>query len=70
VLLYALKDIDYWQDIDKDPYGVAVEGLTAKEARDLNKLLMLTALNAKSRDAAVRAFRNKMNKDPDMKAMY
>ena len=59
VILYAQVGINYWKDINEDPYKiddqVKIDGDI--DLRKVAKLLLLTALNAENEDQAFRAFR-------------
>ena len=60
VILYALQGINYWSEINEDPYDIKTNYLSDKEIdlRAAVKLLMLTALNASSETKAFKAFRS------------
>ena len=60
VILYALEGINYWSELNDDPYDIESHCI-CDEAIDLRaavKLLMLTALNATSEKKAFKAFRS------------
>jgi hypothetical protein len=64
VLLYALEGIDYWTEIDRDPYRL--EGYEESERmRDFLKLVLLCCLFADSRATAIKAVRRKIHKRDD-----
>ena len=60
VLLYALVGIDYWKDINVDPYLIDPTDCInpAIDLRSVAKLLFLTAINASNEDKTYRAFRD------------
>jgi hypothetical protein len=48
VLLYAMKKIDYWNEIKKDPYDLSDYGYVMdKNLRELLKVVLLVSINAK-----------------------
>lgn len=60
VILYALEGINYWSEINEDPYDIN-SFYICDEAIDLRaavKLLMLTAINAPTEIKAIRAFKS------------
>ena len=59
VLLYALVGIDYWAEINVDPYLIdPIDCIDAAiDMRSVTKLLFLTAINASNEDETYRAFR-------------
>jgi hypothetical protein len=64
VIMYAMEGIDYWKEIGKDPYQI--EGYEKSERmRLLLKQVLLTAINAKDRTAAVKAVNWEVNKDKE-----
>jgi hypothetical protein len=64
VLLYAREGIDYWTEIDRDPYQL--EGFEQSDRmRDFLKLVLLCCLFADSRDTAIKAIRKKINERED-----
>lgn len=64
ILLYGLEGIDYWNKVGVDPYQI--EGYeNSDEMRNLLKMVLLITLNAKSRGAAIKAVRSKINKNKD-----
>jgi hypothetical protein len=64
VLLYAREGIDYWTEIDRDPYQL--EGFEQSERmRDFLKLVLLCCLFADSRDTAIKAVRRKLYERED-----
>ena len=64
VIMYAMEGIDYWKEINKDPYQI--EGYEISERmRLLLKQVLLTAINAKDRTAAVKAVNWEVNKDKE-----
>lgn len=47
VLLYAMQGIDYWTEIDKDPYDLSAYGYVMDEQmRNLLKVVLLASINA------------------------
>jgi len=64
VLLYAIEGIDYWKDVGKDPYEIS--GLEKSERmRGLLKLVLLTSINCKSKESAVKAVQYEINMDKE-----
>jgi hypothetical protein len=64
VLLYALEGIDYWTEINRDPYEL--EGFEQSERmRDFLKLVLLCCLFADSRATAIKAIRSKLYERED-----
>jgi hypothetical protein len=64
VLLYALEGIDYWTEINRDPYQL--EGYEQSDRmRDFLKLVLLCCLFANSRDTAIKAIRSKLYEHKD-----
>ena len=59
VLLYAIAGIDYWNDIGTDPY-LLDDFEQSDEIRSLLKVIVLVAVNAKSRKQALEALRYKI----------
>lgn len=61
VMAYALKGINYWHEVGRDPYSI--EPLEFAQDNDFRraicKSLMLVLLNAKDKKAAFKAFRSK-----------
>lgn len=60
VLLYALEGIEYWRQIDRDPYLIEKPKFIQndRDCRDAVKRLMLVTLNAADQESAFRAFRS------------
>ncbi len=60
VLLYAEKGIDYWGDINADPYEIPTPDFldSPAQTRKVVKQLLLTALNAKDETSTFAAFRD------------
>ena len=59
VLLYAIEGVDYWQERKIDPY--LLDGFDeSPEIRNLLKVIVLVAVNAKDRAQAVNALRHKI----------
>ena len=59
-LLYALKDISYFQEVGSDPYDIVIPQINdADKRRWLVKNLLLMAINAKTEKKAFSALRNK-----------
>jgi len=61
VLAYSMVGIDYFVEIDDDPYLIDHEGL-GEEYRDLVKKVTLTAFNSQSRDKAIKSIHSEINK--------
>ena len=60
VMLYALKGIDYWQTVNKDPYDIS--GIEHSETmRKLMKVILLSSVNAANRDKARKAILYEIN---------
>lgn len=60
VLLYGLKGVDYWSSVGHDPYKV--DGLEHSERmRILLKLVLLSAINSRSKEEAIKAVRLSVN---------
>lgn len=60
VLLYGMEDIDYWKEDGEDPYKLA--GYEESERlRQLLKIVLLIAINAKDKATAVNAIKNEIN---------
>ena len=60
VLLYGLKGVDYWNAVGHDPYKV--DGLEHSERmRSLLKLVLLSAINSRSKEEAIKAVRLSVN---------
>lgn len=64
VLLYAVKGIDYWEQIKTDPYALPSHE-EDKQLRSFFKLVTLIAINAKDEASAIKAIRNKINYNPN-----
>jgi hypothetical protein len=64
ILLYGLEQIDYWKDVGKDPYELE-EYKHISGMRDLLKIVLLTVINAKSREAAIKAIRKEINENKE-----
>jgi len=64
ILLYGLEGIDYWKEVGKDPYELE-EYKHIRGMRDLLKKVLLTALNADSEEAAIKAIRSTLNQDKE-----
>jgi len=62
VILYALAEIDYWKQTDADPYLLDEYVVPSEQMRDLLKVVVLVAVNAKSRTEAIKAIRDKINR--------
>lgn len=64
VMLYAIAGIDYWDQVNKDPYQIQVEmlNLPPDRIRSICKSLLLVALNAKDEKATFNAFRSEASK--------
>ena len=64
VLLYQLEGIDYWKEINRDPYEI--DGLEVSERmRSLLKQVLLAAINASSREATRKAIQKEINYNKD-----
>lgn len=60
VLLYGMEDIDYWKEDGEDPYKLA--GYEESERlRQLLKIVLLIAINAKDKATAVNAIKKEIN---------
>jgi len=60
VILYALKDIDYWKTVDKDPYDIS--GIEHSETmRKLMKVILLSSINAVNKGKAKKAILYEIN---------
>lgn len=68
VLLYALEGIDYWTEINADPYEIELPEIgDAKARRSIAKHFLLTAINAETEASAFKATRkNIRNELPDL----
>jgi hypothetical protein len=65
VMLYALKNIDYWSKINTDPYNI--KGLEQSERmRDLLKVVLLSSINAENRTKTKQAIQFEINMDKDL----
>ena len=62
ILLYAQKGLDYWDIDGKDPYKLTGYQQT-EEFRGLLKIVLLSAINAKDLEEAVKAVRWHVNKE-------
>ena len=61
VLLYAITGIDYWNDIDADPY-LLDDFEQSDEIRSLLKVIVLVSVNAVNRIQALVALRDKIRR--------
>mgnify|MGYP001234392864 FL=1 len=60
VMLYALKGIDYWQTVNKDPYDIS--GIEHSETmRKLMKVILLSSINAVNKGKARKAILYEIN---------
>ena len=61
VMAYALKGINYWNEVGRDPYTIEPLEFALEDdfRRAICKSLMLVLLNAKDKRAAFKAFRSK-----------
>ena len=65
VMLYALKNIDYWSKINTDPYNI--KGLEQSERmRDLLKVVLLSSINAENRIKTKQAIQHEINWDKNL----
>ena len=63
VILYGQEGINYWQEINEDPYQLMINDYDPEiDLRQAAKLLLLTAINAKEEKAAFAAFRRQAEK--------
>ncbi|MCV2877215.1 hypothetical protein OE810_13260 [Rhodobacteraceae bacterium XHP0102] len=70
VILYAQEGINYWQEINEDPYQLMINDYDPNiDLRQAAKLLLLTAINAKEEKAAFAAFRRQAEKDTPEKRL-
>jgi len=65
VMLYAIEGIDYWKDVGTDPYQLGQGYESSERMRDLLKLVLLTIINAKTQEKAIKAVRWEVNKNPN-----
>lgn len=64
VLLYALAGIDYWKEVERDPYQI--DGYEQSERmRNFLKQVLLVAINSKNLAEAVRGVNWEMITDPE-----
>lgn len=55
-ILYALKGIDYWKEVNKDPYQI--EGYERSERlRSLLKKILLVSINDKTKESTIKTIR-------------
>ena len=60
VMLYALKGIDYWKTVNKDPYDIS--GIEHSETmRKLMKVILLSSINAANKGKARKAILYEIN---------
>lgn len=64
ILLYAMEGVDYWKEINKDPYSVSGYD-TSERMRDIFKQVLLISINSKSKKATVKAIRSEINKNKE-----
>ena len=71
VLLYSQEGINYWAEINEDPYHlVGINNIDPSiDLRDAVKLLLLTAINADEEIKAFQAFKSKAKKGSQEKKM-
>jgi hypothetical protein len=70
VILYAQEGINYWQEIDEDPYQLMINDFDPNiDLRRAAKLLLLTTINAKEEKKAFAAFRRQAEKDTPEKRL-
>ena len=62
VMLYGMEDISYWDQDGEDPYKLT-DYEVSERMRQLLKVVLLIAVNAKSRSAAVSAIKKEINFD-------
>jgi len=60
-VLYALNRIDYWKTDGSDPYELTGKFENNHKVRDLLKLILTIAINAKDRESCRRAVQGKIN---------
>jgi hypothetical protein len=65
VLLYAQEGIDYWDEVGEDPYQLGQGYEASVKMRTFLKLLLLTIINAKDHDTAIKSVRWEVNKDKE-----
>ena len=59
VILYAQEGINYWAEVNEDPYHLEINDFDPEiDLREAAKLLMLTAINASDEKKTFAAFRN------------
>jgi hypothetical protein len=59
VILYAQEGINYWAEVNDDPYHLGINDFDPEiDLREAAKLLMLTAINAAEEKKTFAAFRN------------
>lgn len=70
VILYAQEGINYWSDVNEDPYQLGINGFDPDiDLRSTAKLLLLTAINADDETKAFMAFRNQAATDTPEKRL-
>lgn len=63
VILYAQEGINYWAEVNEDPYQLGINEFDSEiDLRKAVKLLMLTAINADDEKKTFGAFRNQADK--------
>jgi hypothetical protein len=66
VLLYAQARINYWEDVNEDPYQIDIPGIEDPAvSRKLAKLFLLVALNAADENSVIRATINESKPDTE-----
>ena len=70
VILYAQEGINYWDEVNEDPYHLGINDFDPEiDLRKAAKLLLLTAINADDEIKAFRAFRRQSAKDTPEKRL-
>jgi len=65
VMLYALEGIDYWKEIGTDPYQLGQGYEQSDRMRGLLKVILLTIINARTPQAAIKAVQKEVNFNPN-----
>jgi hypothetical protein len=70
VILYAQEGINYWDEVNEDPYHLGINDFDPEiDLRKAAKLLLLTAINADDEVEAFGAFRDQAAKDSPEKRL-